>query len=376
MRIAWIVPGGVDASGRERVVPSWLWLLTRIAARHDVVVFVAGTHDLARTYPLAGATVTDLGRPRGPTGVRLFSHHRALARSVVATGPFDVVHGFWGVPAGILAATVGYRLQIPSLVTFDSGELTSRPEIAYGLQRTWRGRLQVRIAAAAATRITVSSEYMRRLARMHGIEPEVAPLGVDTAFFATGRLLPAGPPWRLIQVASLNRVKDQTTLLYAVKRVISRVPDTHLDVVGEDTLGGAMQALAEGIGVERHVTFHGFQPTDRLRDFYARAHLLVQSSRHEAAGVAVVEAAAAGLPIVGTRVGFISDWSPDAAAAVPIGDAVALGDAIISLLESPQRRTQLAAAALIRAQTLDADRTALKFEELYRTLADAARRSE
>ena len=374
MRIAWTVPGGVDASGRERVVPNWLWLLSRIAARHHVVVFVAGTHDIARTYSLVGATVSDLGRPRGPTGLRLFCHHRALARSVAAQGPFDVVHGFWGVPAGILAATVAYRLGIPSLVTFDSGELTSSPEISYGLQRTWRGRLQVRIATAAATRVTVSSEYMRALARTHGIEAEFAPIGVDAALFATDRRgLPAGPPWRLIQVASLNRVKDQTTLLHALERIVLRVPDTHLDVVGEDTLGGAMQELAARVGIERHVTFHGFQPTDRLRDFYAHAHLFVQSSRHEAAGVAVAEAAAAGLPIVGTRVGYVSDWSADAAVAVPVGDAVALADAVVSVLKDPERRAQLAAAAVARARALDADRTALRFEELYQALADETR---
>lgn len=371
MRIAWIVPGGFDESGRERVVPSWLALLRRIAAHHAVVVFIAGVQDTPRTYPLLGATIVDLGRPRGARGLRLIGQYRALARLVAAKGPFDVFHGFWAVPGGVLAAAMGRRTGVPSLVTFDSGEFVSCPDIKYGLQRTWRGRLQVRLAAAWASRVTVCSEYMRNLALAHRVDADLAPLGVDEAAFSADRRRPEGPPWRLLHVASLNRVKDQPTLVHALSRIVSRLPDTHLDVVGEDTLGGAIQALAARIGVSQHVTFHGFQPADRLRDFYARAHLLVQSSRHEAAGVAVVEAAAAGVPTVGTRVGNVADWSPDAARAVPVGDAAALGDAVVSALEDRSQRERLAAAALDRAAALHADRTSRRFEELYQSLAEA-----
>ena len=368
MRIAWVVPGGVDESGRERVVPSWLWLLRRMAARHDVVVFVTGRHSHARTYPLLGASIVDLGRPLGPGGLRLVSYHRALLRAMAAHGPFDVVHGFWGVPAGILAGTVAHRLKLPSLVTFDSGELTSLPEIEYGLQRTWRGRLQVRIASAAATRIGVTNEYMRTLARANGIEPILVPFGVDAALFATDGTRANAPPYRLIQVASVNRVKDQTTLLTALKHIVTRVPDTHLDLIGEDTLGGAMQTLAAQLGVKHHVAFHGFQPSDRLPPLYHAANVYVQSSRHEAGGISVLEAAAAGVPIVGTRVGYVSDWSPEAAIAVNVGDAAALGDAVVNLLQDPAKRERLGAAAHARALALDSDVTASRCESIYESI--------
>jgi glycosyltransferase involved in cell wall biosynthesis len=373
MRIAWVVPGGVDPGGRERVVPCWLWQLQRLAARHEVVVFVASAHNASRRYSLLGATVVDLGTPSGPAGLRLTSHHRALASAVAQHGPFDVIHGFWGVPAGVLAATVGRRANVPSIVTFDSGELANRPEIDYGLQRTWRGRLQARIASRRASQVTVSSEYMLNLARAHGITPALAPVGVDTAIFANENPRPHRPPWRLIHVASVNRVKDQTTLLNALKRIVHRLPDTHLDVIGEDTLGGAIQNLAQRLGVDRHVTFHGFLPTDRLVPFYHRAHVFVQSSRHEAAGIAVVEAAAARVPTVGTRVGYVSDWAPDAALAVEIGDDAALADAVVGVLEHPEDRERLAAAARERAAMLDADKTTARWEELYRSVAAGKR---
>src|SRR6185436_18738171 len=118
-----------------------------------------------------------------------------------------------------------------------------------------------------------------------------------------------GPPWRLLRVASLNRVKDYPMLMRALARLVPALPGVHLDVVGEDTLDGSVQQLAKALGVDAHVTFHGFQPTDALAPFYARAHLHLVSSRHEAAGIVVLEAAAAGVPTIGTRVGFLADWS-------------------------------------------------------------------
>src|SRR5262249_5258551 len=152
-----------------------------------------------------------------------------------------------------------------------------------------------------------------------------------------------GPPWRLLRVASLNRVKDYPTLLQAFQTIVRRGLDVHLDVVGEDTMSGAVHMHAALLDLLPRVTFHGFQTTDQLAGFCPRAHPRVVSSRHEAAGVAVLEAAATGLATVGTRVGYVADWSNTSAVAVPVGDANALAEAIIALLQDPARRQRLAA---------------------------------
>jgi glycosyltransferase involved in cell wall biosynthesis len=169
----------------------------------------------------------------------------------------------------------------------------------------------------------------------------------------------------LLRVASLNRVKDDPTLLHALARLVERRLDVHLDIVGEDTMGGNTQALARALGLESRVTFHGFQATDRLAAFYARAHLHVVSSRHEAAGVVVLEAAAARLPTVGTAVGYVADWHPDRAMAVPVQDPAALATAIDEMLHDPRRRDRLASAAREWTLTHDADWTAEQFERIY-----------
>ena len=367
MKLALIVTGGLHPSGREQVMPAWLTLIERLSRTHDVHAFVLRHLPQETTYSLAGATVHDLGRPTGR-----WAQWRALSQALRSAGPFDVIHGFWADPAGVLTALAGKRLRVPTVVTCDSGEFTALPEIEYGLQRHARGRAVVATTCRLASRIHVTTQFMERLVAEHGYTPTRIPIGVDTDAIAREAERVEGPPWRLLQVASLNRVKDHSTLLQAVA-VARRTVDVQLDLIGEDTLEGRIQSEAAALGLTSAVTFHGFVPYDELHAFRARAHLYVQSSRHEAAGAAVMEAAAAGLPIVGTRVGFVSDWAPAGAIAVSPGDADALAAAIVHALQHPEERAAVATVAHEFAHTHDVNYTARALETLYGQLTRGRR---
>ncbi|HZR23384.1 MAG TPA: glycosyltransferase family 4 protein [Vicinamibacterales bacterium] len=367
MRIGLIVTGGVDRSGRERVTPALLWLIERLARRHELHVFALHYYDRPCNYSLLGATVYDIGRIDGPPGLRRWRVRRRLAQTLARVGTFDVLHAYMGVPA-IVTAPIAARLRVPFIASLDSGEFVAIDDIDYGLQRRWIDRRALTQMIGTAGAVTVSTRFMAEQAARAGITATIVPIGIDTNVFPLVKR-DDGPPWRLLRVGSLNRVKDYPTLLAAVRSILDRGEPVHLDVVGEDTLNGATEALATSLDLAPHVTFHGVKPIDQLAAFYARAHVHVVSSRHEAASVAVLEAAATGLPTVGTRVGYVADWSPDRAAAVPVGDSNALSEAIIALLQDPARRQQLAQQA--RAWTLahDADWTAAQYDALYRRVA-------
>ena len=99
---------------------------------------------------------------------------------------------------------------------------------------------------------------------------------------------------------------------------------------------------------------------------------MVLPSRHEAGPVAVREAAAVGVPAVGSAVGHVREWAPEAAVAVPPGEPETLARAVADLLRDDGRRMDLARSAQERSLREDADWTAARFEELYREMEDDA----
>jgi glycosyltransferase involved in cell wall biosynthesis len=366
MRIAMVVTGGLHPSGREQVVPSLLALFSRLARDHEVHAFALRHLRQPSTYDLLGFTVHDLGRPSAPLGLNHWAQERALRKAMTASGPFDLVHGFWGDPAGLLAARAGHHLGIPSVVTCDSGEFVSIPAIGYGSQRTARGRAIIHEACSLASRVHVCTRFMEQQARDHGVAATVIPLGT-TMPDSVSEIAPAkNEPgvFRLLQIASLSRVKNQQLAIDAVALLSKRL-DVRLDLVGEDTLGGELQATVRELGLVDRVTFHGFVPQDELPRLFESADLYVQTSLHEAAGVSVLEAASFGVPVIGTRVGYVSDWTPDRALAIDDRSAGAFAHAIEALLINADRRRALASTAHAWARDHDADRTALEFERLY-----------
>ena len=358
-----VVTGGLHPSGTEQVVPAWLALFERLARNHEVHAFVLRHLPARQTYSLRGFTVHDLGRPSAPFGFTRMAQERALVNAMRQAGPFDLVHGFWADPAGVLAVRYGWRRGLPRVLTCDSGEFAGIPWIEYGSQRTNRGRRAVSDACRHATRVHVCTQFMASLAAMHGVKTTIIPLvsemSAPTPAPATQR-----SRFTILQVASLSRVKNQRMLIEAVAMVHSKI-DVHLDLVGEDTLGGELQRYANEQGVGDRITFHGFLSQDQLPARFAAADLYAQSSLHEAAGVSVLEAAAAGVPIVGTRVGYLADWAGVRATAIDEPDPQLMADAILALHADPARRQALAAAASQWTRANDADTIAARFERLY-----------
>ena len=282
-----------------------------------------------------------------------------------------MLHALWAAPPGLVAAVAGRLLGRPVLLHLIGGDLESMPEIAFGLRSYARGRLWLRVALAGATEILVSSKAMREHAAALGIETARVPFGValDRWPSAPPRRRDPGRPARLIHVGSLSRVKDQTVLLEALRILVARGADCHLDVVGTDTLDGRIQRMAESLGLQKHVTFHGFLPHSELRPLVESADLLLLTSRHESGPLVVLEAAIAGVPTVGTAVGHLIDWAPDAAVTVPVGDFEALARETAALLGNEERRLRLAEAAQAHTEAEDADWTAMQILDRYEILA-------
>lgn len=349
------------------MVPCLLWMIERIARVHDVHVFALRQEPRPSRYELLGAHVHNIGAR--PQAARAF--HAIVAEH--NRKPFDVLHAVWAVPQGVVAGLAGRVLRRPVLLHLTGGDLASVPALSYGVLRTRLGRVQLQIAAALAACVTVPSVAMLESALRRGIPAERLPYGVCREHWPLIRPHSrVEPVARLLHVASLNRIKDQRTLLRAARYLRDWGVSFRLDIVGEDTLGGEVQAFAAELGLAELVTFHGFVPQAELQPLMRRAHLLLMSSRHEADPIVLLEAAMAGIPTVGTAVGHLRTWAPAAAVAVPVGDARALAESAASLLADETWRLEVARAAQAIASTEDADWTAQRILEIYDDLAEAS----
>jgi len=169
-------------------------------------------------------------------------------------------------------------------------------------------------------------------------------------FTCVGRLEPQKNPLLLVQAfAALND------------------PRIHLIMLGEGTLREQLAAYIRQHGLERRV--HLLGKRNEVPECLAASDVFVLASNWEGNPLAVIEAMAAGLPVVATAVGGVPELveSGQQGILVPPGDCVAFTDAMRTLLNDPEKRMAMANAAHARATAaFNVERMAQGYESIYK----------
>ena len=133
----------------------------------------------------------------------------------------------------------------------------------------------------------------------------------------------------------------------------------------------SLQDLAQSLGVSERVEFVGAVPPSQIAEEYQTADIFILASYFEAFGIVLVEAMAAGIPIVATKVGGIPTVVEDEVSAklVPAGDALSLASSIRSLITSESKLQHMAIAARERSKQFDLNIVLDKLVETYNNLA-------
>ena len=224
----------------------------------------------------------------------------------------------------------------------------------------WQSRLLAgleRLLAMLSTRIYALSPSQKAELAAFGVAPDakirVVPLGLDLAPLAPplprGALRRAlGLPEQAVLIGCVARmvaIKDHGNLLEAFSKVASLRPEAHLILIGGGLLESEIAGRIAELGLVGRVHKAGWQ-TD-LPKVYGDLDLCVLSSRNEGLPVCLIEAAAAGVPIVATRVGGVGDLlgGHPAAGLVPPGDSGALAGVLEEALSDLPRRRALALEA-------------------------------
>jgi phosphatidylinositol alpha-mannosyltransferase len=242
------------------------------------------------------------------------------------------------------------------------------------LQDTFRPYLS-RVVDKLDARIAVSRTAADSALIYYPGDYTIIPNGVDVERFNPA--VRAFPEWRdpdrvnLLFVGRLDPRKGLQYLLEAMPAVVRRTGGrARLLVVGDSYLRAKFEASVAG-EVRDHVRFLGHVPSADLPRWYATGDIFVSpATGHESFGIVLAEAMAAGRAVVASDIpGYRSVVVPGASGAVfPPGDANALADLLVGLVESTDRRRALAEGGRQRALEFAWPRVTDQIEAVYRAV--------
>lgn len=274
----------------------------------------------------------------------------------------------WSLARAVLIAE-GLRLRgVPAIVHLHGGDVAERLE-------AWPAPARACLLQALrrCARVVVMTRPAQASLAAHGVRVVHLPNFVDAAALSTPRA-PRPGPVRVLFVGAVMPGKGVLELLEA----LARVPGTVLDVAGPslDSRAGPgaalVRAAAARLGLGGRVTLHGALPPAAVRDLLRAADVFALPSHREGWPFAVMEAMAAELPVVATRVGALPEMIEDGRTGllVPPRDVPALAGALGHLAAHPEARLQMGAAAAAWAREhVDVARVLPRLEALWREVA-------
>lgn len=311
-------------------------------------VQLARLHDRLKETP--GIDVSFLPmNPRLPGPLRVLQKIKFVRTIVTSVGywtllltrmrRFDVVHAFspsyWAfllgpVPALLIARAFGRA----TLLNYHSGEAEDH-------LRNWRGAIRL---ASVADRIVVPSGYLRDVFEKFGLQAEPIHNFVDAETIPYRERSPLRPIF--LSNRNFEVHYNVACCLRAFSRVQERLPDASLVVAGYGSQRAALEALSLELGL-RNVRFTGRVSPAEMGQLLHEADILLNSPDVDNMPLSLLEAQAAGLPIVSTSTGGIPYIVKDGETGLLVapGDDGALADAALRLLDDPALALRLTKAA-------------------------------
>lgn len=277
--------------------------------------------------------------------VRTLVNQMLYLPSLLALRHVDVVHVFsasyWSfllapVPAMLAARFFGKRV----VLNYHSGEAEDHLARWGPLVHPW-----LRLAHA----IVVPSEYLRGVFARHGYRARVIRNVVDTARFRYRERIPVRP--RLLSVRNFEPHYRVEVILEAFARLKGRYPEATLTVAGYGSEEGRLRRLAAALGVGG-IRFVGRIKPQGMPALYDRSDVFVNASIVDNQPLSVLEAFAAGLPVVSTATGGIVHMvrHGETGYIVPPEDTAAMAQAVCAILEHPRAALMMARQARQEAE--------------------------
>jgi len=307
-------------------------------ARMGVGVSVATTDPHGRFPPDEWIDGVHIRRFPGWPATRDYSLAPQIYRTITRE-PWDLVH-CQGIHTLVppLAMLAAWRAGIPYVVTLHSGGHSSRLRIALRIGQWWALRPLLIRAARLIAVSTFEADFFSKQLRLPAGRFVVIPNGSDLP--PPNRGLPAmGREPLILSIGRLERYKGHHRVIAALPEVLLLRPEARLNIVGAGRYEPHLRQLAEELGVADRVEIRELPANDRvgMANLLAQAGLLVLLSEYESQSITVMEALAAGCPVVAARSTALRQIARDGwIQAVPLRcTASQIAAAILGQLENP-----------------------------------------
>jgi colanic acid/amylovoran biosynthesis glycosyltransferase len=286
------------------------------------------------------------------TPFKLFGYAPRFVRRLRQLNP-ALLHAHFG-PMGVRALPLANALKIPLIVTFHGYDATIPDHLARK-SRHYSHRVYIKrreILKTKAALFIAVSEFVRGQLLRQGLPPEkivVHYIGIDVDVFCPDPLVSRE---RVVLFAGrLDRVKGCDYLIRAMARLQAESPDLKLMVIGDGPMRRELEHCAKAS--LRRFQFAGFQPAEVVREWMNRAWVFAapgvrtHSGSEEGLGLALLEAQAMGLPVVGFSSGGISEAvvNGETGLLAAVGDVDGLTRSLRTLIDNPSLRSKMATAA-------------------------------
>jgi glycosyltransferase involved in cell wall biosynthesis len=353
-----------DSGGLETVVRS----LAIGQAATGMAVTVAAVLDTPRSPFVDEARDLGIRVEVVHSPARSVRPEREGVRALLKRERVNVLHSH-GYRSDILDIGVARAMNVPSVTTLHGFSATDAKARVY----EW---LQIRAARRATAVVAVSANVRNRLlaagvppSRLHLISNAVPSQSVALDVTTARDRLELGHGLHVGWIGRLSAEKGPDVMLDAFQH-LADLPVT-LSFIGDGSGRASLEARAARAGVADRVRFHGrvADAATLLRAF----DLVALSSRTEGTPMVLLEAMAAGIPIVATRVGGVPDMLSDQEAIlVESENPQALAAAIRSSLTDPHASSERAARANARLQAKFSNEAWLaRYEDIYRAIQPA-----
>ncbi len=173
------------------------------------------------------------------------------------------------------------------------------------------------------------SQLSRWVAASHWPRLNVVHCGIDPVKFPDPSTVPKGTP-RLVSIGRFSEQKGQLVLIEAMAKIAAQHPKAHLTLIGDGDMRPEIEAAITQYGVHEHVALTGWLSEEDVRSELAIAQALVMPSFAEGLPMVIMEAMAAGRPVIATYIAGIPELVLDGQTGwlVPAGDVAALVAAV------------------------------------------------